>query len=198
MKVDLIYNPYFQSTKLYIDKTLYKNTKSRLFHYLNTPIENWISNKDESYKSWGGFFVELVEELNNDSFNFIFHGTLEHFEIINKSFENQKNGIEDRGFDASGINIEHISDFSVSELKKHLSSFVSIYQKAHKSQLYMEKIEFINKDIRSLSNKNYEEYLDIFNRIMVLFEYAKNKAIDKIYWDEALEDLKKIYGGRGI
>ena len=197
MKIDLIYNPYFQSTKLYMDKTLYKNTKSRLFHYLSTPIENWISNKNESYKSWGGFFVELVEELNDDSFAFVFHGTREHFDIVKQSFENQKKGVEDRGFNSGGIKVEYINDFSVSELKERFNKFIRAYKDKLRTQLYMEKMGFIEHDIQEISNQNYEEYLAIFNKIAALFTYAKKEAVDKVFWDEALDDLKKMYGEKG-
>ena len=93
MNIKLMYNPFFSATKLAIDGVLYQNTTSRLYAYLNMPIDSWIGNNTGSYKSWAGFFVELVDEINDDEIEFTFYSDEKYFEILLEAFEKQKRGI---------------------------------------------------------------------------------------------------------
>lgn len=194
MDVKLMYNPFFSTTKLYIDGVSYNNTSSRLYTYLTMPIEKWIENNNESYKSWGGFFVELVDELNDDEINFEFLSDEKYFDAILRSFESQKSGIEQKGFDTSGITVSFENVYEEENLKDRLCSFVQRHLKSCKTQLYMEKIGYLYKECQNLnSNSNYYE---LYERITELLEYGRDLAADKDYWNDSIAELKTIYDGK--
>lgn len=196
MDVKLKYNPFFKIAKLYIDNVLYSNTLSRLYTYLNMPIENWIGNNNKSYMSWDGFFVELVDELNDDVISFTFLSDEKYFSIITKSFENQKRGICQRGFNTDRITISFANIYELNDFKYRLCNFVKRHLKSCKTQLYMEKMGFLYKECQSLNSDS--NYYDLYERIVEILKYGKEKAIDKDYWDDLIVELKRIYDGKEI
>ena len=196
MNVKLMYNPFFGTTKLTIDGELYRNTAGRLYAYLNMPIESWIGNNSGSYKSWAGFFVELVDEINDDEIEFTFLSDEKYFEILLEAFETQKRGIVEKGFSTEGIIIRFENIYNNADLKNKLLGFVKRHLKACKTQQYMEKIGYIYKDCQNLDQNS--DYFELFERIVLLLEYAKSIAIDKDYWNESIAEIKKIYDGKGM
>ena len=194
MDVKLMYNPFFNTTKLYIDGSLYTNESGRLYSYLNMPIEKWIENNNESYKSWDGFFVELVDELNDDVIAFTFFSDERYFDVILKSFEEQKRGIVQKGFNTDEITLFFENAYETDDLKERVCNFVKRHLKSCKTQLYMEKIGFIYKDCQSLNNDS--DYFDLYERIIRLLEYARSNAIDKEYWNASIAEIKRIYDGK--
>lgn len=195
MDVKLRYNPFFCTTKLCIDGVAYRNTSSRLYTYLNMPIEKWIENNNESYKSWDGFFVELVDELNDDMITFTFLSDEKYFDVILKSFEKQKQGIEQKGFHADEITISFQNVYESDHLKEHICNFVKRHLKSCKTQLYMEKVSYIYKDCQNLTT-NSSDYYSLYERIIALLEYGRSKAIDKDYWNDSIAEITKIYDGK--
>lgn len=196
MDVKLLYNPFFNTTKLYIDGKTYNNIDSRLYSYLNMPIEKWIENNNESYKSWDGFFVELVDELNDDEINFFFFSDEKYFDIIKQSFEKQRIGIEKKGFCTDEIKLLFENIYEVSDLKEQVCNFLKRHLKSCKTQLYMEKMGYIYKECQSLDS--FSELHKLYDRIVEVLEYAKNNSVDKSYWDDSIEEITKIYDGKEV
>lgn len=194
MDVKLMYNPFFSTTKLYIDGVSYHNTSSRLHAYLNMPIEKWIENNNESYKSWDGFFVELVDELNDDVIDFTFLSDEKYFDVILESFESQKRGIIQKGFTTDGITISFENVYEAENLKGRLCNFVKRHLRACKTQRYMEEIGFVYKDCQNLNDGS--DYYELYERIVELLEYGRSKAIDKDYWNDSISEIKRIYDGK--
>lgn len=196
MDVKLMYNPFFNTTRLYTDGALYTNKSGRLYAYLNMPIEKWIENNNESYKSWDGFFAELVDELNDDVITFTFFSDEKYFDVILKSFEAQKRGIVQKGFSTDKITLSFENAYETDDLKERICNFVKRHLKSCKTQLYMEKIGFIYKDCQSLNKDS--DYFNMYERIASLLEYGKSNAIDKAYWDDSIAEIKRIYDGKEI
>lgn len=196
MDVKLMYNPFFNTTKLYIDGVVYNNTSSRLYTYLNMPIEEWIENNNESYKSWDGFFVELVDEINDDVITFTFLSDEKYYNIIRDSFENQKRGIIQKGFRTDEITITFENVYETGDLKARLCNFVKRHLKSCKTQLYMERIGFIYRDCQSMNADS--DYYEMYERIIDVLEYGKSKAVDKEYWNDSIAEIKRIYDGKEI
>lgn len=194
MDVKLMYNPFFSTTKLYVDGVPYSNTSSRLYAYLTMPIEKWIEDNNESYKSWSGFFVELVDELNDDEINFAFLSDEKYYDAVLKSFENQKSGIAQKGFNTDGITVTFVNVYEEENLKVCLCNFVKRHLKTCKTQLYMERIGFIYKDCQSLNSDS--NYYEMYERIMEILEYGRDMATDKDYWNDSMAELKRIYDGK--
>lgn len=191
-----MYNPFFYTAKLTVDGAVYENRASRLYSYLNMPIEKWIEDSDKSYKSWNGFFVELVEEINDDDIEFIFLSDEKYFTLIAEAFEKQKRGIIQKGFEADEIRISFKNIYGVDEFKESLCNFIKRHLKACKTQLYMEKIRFIYKDCQNLNQES--NYFELYERIVEVLEYAKSRAVDKEYWNDSMAELNKIYDGKEI
>jgi len=195
MDVKLMYNPFWGNTKLYIDGELYKNKYSRLYAYLNTPIEKWIENNNESYKSWNGFFVELVDELNDDVITFAFLSDEKYFAVILEAFENQKRGIIQKGFDMEEFIISFQNIYKRDDMKAELCDFVQKHLKKCKTQFYMEEGAFIYKKCQELNKDS--DYYALYERILAWLEYGKKKAFDKEYWNDLITELTCIYDGKG-
>lgn len=194
MEVKLMYNPFFHTTKLYIDGAAYRNTSGRLYAYLNLPIEKWIENNNESYKSWDGFFVELVDELNDDSIAFRFLSEERYFTIIQNSFENQKRGIIQKGFHTGEITITYENIYETDWFKKQICGFVRRHLKMCKTQLYMEKMNYLYRDCQNLTKDS--DYRELYRRIVELLEYGKSRAVDTGYWEDSIGEITRIYDGK--
>lgn len=192
MDVKLIYNPFFGSTALIIDGMEYRNSHGRLASYLNMPIEKWIENNNGSYRSWNGFFVELLDELNDDDVSFTFQSDEKYFEMINEAFANQRKGINGMGFDADRIKMSLENIFDKNKIKQSLCNFVYRHLKLCKKQCYMEDANYIYSDCKRLTDG--DDYTDLYKRIVKLLEYGKKWAVDKGYWDDSIRELNDIYG----
>lgn len=196
MEVRLMYNPFFYTTKLTVDGAVYENKASRLYSYLNMPIEKWIEDSDKSYRSWGGFFVELVEEINEDTIDFIFLSDEKYFNVIAEAFEKQRRGIIQKGFEADEIRISFENIYVVNEFKESLCNFIRRHLKACKMQSYMEKMRFIHQDCQNLNKES--NYSELYERIVEVLEYAKSRAVDKKYWEDSIAELNRLYDGKEI
>ncbi len=196
MDVKLMYNPFFGTAKLYIDGWIYNNTAGRLYTYLSMPIEQWIGNTNKSYISWDGFFVELVDELNEDVINFTFLSDTRYFDMVMKSFEKQKHGIAQKGFCTDKFAISCRNVYEIEYFKHSLCNFINRHLNACKSQFYMETINFIYKDCQMLTADS--DCFALYQRIIRVLEYGKDRAYDKDYWDDSIAEIQRIYDGKEV
>ena len=197
MKIELYYNPYFGKTTLVIDGVTYRNKHGRLYDYLLQTIEQWLHKKNEPYRSWNGFFIELTEEVNEDDYEFVFNGNHEDFELIEKAFREQAQIIRERGYDSDRIVLKEKNIYDNSDLKERLCLFINRYQNAYKDQDYYNGMSDILNEVQALDVSDDASFRDIYDRLQALIEYAKEKSIDKAYWDDLLQDLDFIYKKAG-
>lgn len=193
MKIDLFYNPFFGEASLLIDGVKYTNTHSRLYGYISRPIKEWLKEKNASYESWNGFFVELTEEVNEDDYEFFFHGKTEDYSLISDAFSIQCNMLKEQGYDPDNIQIHPCVEYDSSEIKNRLCFFIKSHLKSLKDQDYMNRIDSIYRDAQIADQSQVDNLREIYDRLLNLFLYAKEKAVDKIFWDELIGDVKMIF-----
>lgn len=191
MDIKLCYNPIFRKSALYMDGRRYRYEGSRLHIYLETPVEKWTENFNCSYKSWNGFFVELIDEINDDDIAFTFVSDPKYFGVISAIFETQKRGIVQKGFSPEGICLSYRELYDYGKLQNQVSRFIQGKAKTYKSQYYMERMRFLYQDSQKLEGPG--DYLALHDKVQEVFRYARDLDPDPDYWEGIMEDFNGIF-----
>lgn len=193
MRIDFYYSPLLEKISLVIDGTTFQNKHTKLYDYLRRPIEEWLDTNRESYRSWNGFFTELTEEINEDEFEFVFHGNEEDYRLMEQAFEEQAHMLRERGYEPEKIKLICKINRENTQLKQQLLKIAKVNMKACQEQEYMIRMKIICRDIEQADPENFNAFRDIYDRLTAIFLFAKNKSIDKPFWDELLADLKIVF-----
>ena len=197
MKIELFYNPYFSETLLVINNVIYRNTHSKLYGFLLQKIEQWLDKKTGLYQSWNGFFIELTEEVNEDDYEFVFYGKDKDYELISEAFHVQAPIIAEHGYNPDTIRLRKEDLYDNTLIKADVCAFIKKNREVFQDQDYLAGMSMIERDALTADTTDDASLRAIYDRLCTLLLYAKEKALDKVYWDELMQDLNTIYKKAG-
>lgn len=200
IKIQIFFNPYMQSTRLFIDGQERLNCGSRLDEFIvGQPIDKWLAPYVFSYQKWNGLLPELMEELNDDDLYVEFFSLPEYFSSLGEEFDKQTSLIEERGYSSELWECVCEEAFLPEEIRNDLKTFVRQKKRFAPDQFSLQLfdgIEYALSDNAVSVDKLRELYGTIQEAVQHSITTCRNlrRPSKNIYmWEETENELLDIF-----
>ncbi len=200
IKIQIFFNPYMQSTRLFIDEQERLNCGSRLDEFIvGQPIDKWLAPYVFSYQKWNGLLPELMEELNDDDLYVEFFSLPEYFSSLGEEFDKQTSLIEERGYSSELWECICYEAFLPEEIRNDLKTFVRQKKRFAPDQFSLQLfdgIEYALSDNAVSVDKLRELYGTIQEAVQHSITTCRNlrRPSKNIYmWEETEKELLDIF-----
>lgn len=186
LSVNLSYNPYLQTAKLYVDEQPWKKGGDRLGSFVvDHPMEMWLSPYVRGYLHWNGFLPELMSELNEDVIALTFTGIAADYTRFQNALETQCGLVERSGYNASQWKVKHTEFFLPKTLGPVLEKYLDTIAPQAPSQNSSILFKLIRESFQAEREYTVESLRQKYKDICVALD-------DAIQYCE-LSDQKKIH-----
>lgn len=193
--IDIQYNPYIQSTMLWVDHHKRECCDNMFDEYIiGKSIEEWLGKKVESYQAWRGFLPEIVSECNDDELNITFHGTKSDFDLFCEHLNEQAESLTELGYSPNLYRINWDDCFRTDAVISAMQRFIQFYCDINGLQQmdiinFKCAIEILNDDripeIKRI-NQAYSLVLKTVESVATVVEEKYQRI-----WQNAVEQWKK-------
>lgn len=204
-KVQIYYNPYLRYTRLTVDNIEHCGSAKRMDDYMiGKPISTWLTAYSESYYRWNGILPELMEELNDDELEIIFHGFREDYLKVEQAMMSQISAVEELGFTSTHWSLTHQDAYSAQDLKNALYMFISRFKLEVPDQQSLLTFEEAERKMCKMEIPTAEGLMEIFHMlhkaIVTVIEYYQGQQFRNYssrinYWKDADKRLSHVLEG---
>lgn len=198
LSVNLAYNPYLQTAKLYVDKQLWKKGGDRLGSFVvDRPMEMWLTPYVRGYFRWNGFLPELISELNEDAIDLNFAGTTADYTCFQRALGTQCEFVTRNGYSGSRWKLHHTVFFLPETLGPVMKKYLDVAAPQAPSQNSSILFKLICESFQDVGEYTVENlsktYKDICMALDDAIKYCELRAPKKIRtWEKMREDLNTI------
>lgn len=198
LSVNLSYNPYLQTARLYVNDQLWKKGGDRLGSFVvDHPMEMWLAPYVRGYLRWNGFLPELMSELNDDEIDLNFAGTTEDYTYLQNELRTQCELVEHSGYSSSQWKLKHTAFFLPETLAPVMEKYLDAVAPQAPSQnssilfkLILESFRDVQKYTVENLRKNYNDICMVLDDVIKYCELRDPKKIRK--WKKMREDFNTI------
>ena len=203
--VNIFYNPYINSSRLFIDKNEHTRSGRRIDEFIvGQPIDNWLSPYTYSYHRWDGLLAELMDDLNEDEIELFFYSLSDYVSIVTEELQSQAEFVEGRGYSSNRWKCECVEYYHPEKIKSGLLNFIQTKKHFVPDQYSMNLIEYCEQGLMQKPEASLESLQETYKLLRKTINAAKefctnnkNNPNSVKVWDNAEKELLKILGGKG-
>lgn len=202
-KVEIYYNPYLESTRLFVDGKEHIHHRRRIDEFIvGKPMDSWLSSYVLSYHRWDGILAELIEELNDDEIELLFYSLPDYFPKVSDELQRQSTFIEEKGYSSKLWVFKGISSYAPDNMKAGILNFIQAKRHFAPDQYSMNLLDYAEQELQeesALSPAGLREMYHKLKEVIRIAEksctYGKENARSPEMWENADRELQKLFGG---
>ena len=194
-KIEIFYNPYFKSTRLFTDGEERSPKGRRVNEFIvGQPIENWLPPYVFSYQKWSGVLPELMDDLNDDELEIYFYSLPKFFQKFSEAIKNQTDAVIEKGYSTDLWKYACIENFSPQKIYQQLTEFVNDKSNSISDQYSIQLFDYVATDLKRLPPyvSNLQE---IYKNLQEAITSAESNSRNSLYWKNARNELLSIFDG---
>ena len=202
--VELYYNPYINTTRLFVEGNERHCQGRRIDEFIvGQPIDNWLSPYVYSYHRWDGVLAEIMDDLNDDEIEIHFYSVPSYCSKVLDELQLQADFVEGRGYSSKHWKCECTEYYLPGKMKNTLVRFIQAKRASALEQYSMNLFDYCEQNLLEEADLSVEFMRGIYNNIKKAIDAAKKycekreehqNAIN--FWEKSGQELLQIFGSK--
>lgn len=202
--VILSYNPYAEKTSLNIDGVERKESSRRIDTFITgKDMQTWLTPYVNSYRRWGGFLAELMDELNDDELRILFRGTQDDYEKVKSAAVEQSKFAATNGYAPDAFSLTFKERYAPAVVRENLLRYIPVWRGQVKLQISMNLLDITEREMKASETVATEALREIYSRLQKALDSERNHVhhgtgVQKRVGERTARDLEYLFRGDKI